>query len=224
MNRLLIFFCFLFFSSLSAQNLSKDTIQLSDVWIEKNDKKPKIKKIKIGTYDLTRTDNILFFTEDPVYYFVDSLPEGKLQNITLFFSEASIDPKIGFIDSQTFKIEKTEFEVTLFEIGDDYKVGPKINSEPIHINLPETKSYRVKKIVLDVAPYNIITKRFYIYLNKKTKTNCEKCYYYAPVLYKTPDGYHYIYNNNNRVYAKPDKACVFCYGLQMIVKTLTQDY
>ncbi len=142
----------------------------------------------------------------------------------MFFSEASINAKIGFIDSKTFKIEKTEFEVTLFEIGDDYRVGPKINSEPIHINLQETKSYRVKKIKLDLTPYNIKTKQFYIYLKKKTETNCKECYYYAPVLYKTRDGYHYIYNNSNRVYTKPDKACVFCYGLQMIIKTLTQDY
>ncbi len=73
MNRLLVIFHLLFFFSVSAQNLGKDTIQLHDVLIEKNDKKPKIKKIKIGTHDLTRTDNILFFTEDPVYYLVDSL-------------------------------------------------------------------------------------------------------------------------------------------------------
>lgn len=130
---------------------------------------------------------------------------------------------MGGRDYKTFKIEKTEFEVTFFEVKDNYDVGEKMNTKPIPVVLSETTNDRLIKVILDISAYNFRANRFYIQLKKITETTCKECYFHAPVLYKSSDGYRYIYGNLNNIYKKPDSNCVNCYGLQMIVRTLTQD-
>ena len=73
---ILIVFSIVFSVFGSFRLYSQDSILLQEIIIENNLKKQKLKKIKIGTHDLKYTDNALFFTEDPIYYIVDSLPEG----------------------------------------------------------------------------------------------------------------------------------------------------
>lgn len=68
----------LFIVATHAQDFTKDTIQLNNVFIDKNLKKAKLKKVKIGTHDLKYTTNLLFFTDDPIFYLTDSLPDGHV--------------------------------------------------------------------------------------------------------------------------------------------------
>lgn len=224
MNQFFVFFCLLFFAVTHSQNPGKDTIQLNEVLIVKGVKKTKLKKIKIGTHDLKYSDNYLFFNESNVLYLTDSLPEGYVQQVALFFVETAIEPKIGFRDYKTFKIHKTEYEITLYAVNDDYSVGEKVNIDPIHLALEETNSDKIKKVELNLAQYNFKTKRFYIALKRTTDTACQKCYFHAPVLYRTGDKNHIITDYEKEVYKKHKKDCSSCYGLQMVVKTLTGDY
>jgi len=215
---------FIFILLCSFRLYSKDSIKLQEVLIEKKIKKAKIRSVHVGTNDLKYSDNILFFTNEPVFYLTDNLPDGYIQQIELFFVETAIDPKIGGRDYKTFKIYKTDYEVTLYEVKDNYDVGKKVNEEPINIVLEETSNDRIVKVKLNFASYNFKAKRFYIELKKITETTCEKCYFHAPVLYKTNDGYHFIKGDINKIYIKSDSDPRCCYGLQMKIETLTQEY
>lgn len=209
-------------SAMFSQSFDKDTIRLKEVIVEKDFKKSKIKKVKYGRHKYVYVKSELYFTNDPVFYLTDSLPEGTIQQITLFFTQITTKFEFGGRDYKTFKVNKTEFEVTLYEVNDDYSVGRKINSEPMLIVLEESTDDKLKKVDLDFSKHNYKTKRFFICLKKLTDTSCEDCYYYAPLQYKTANGYClYIKEDAKDIYKKKEDSCV---GLQIEVKTLTSDY
>ncbi len=229
MPRFLLLLALLFSMPVFSQgNLSLNaeqdtTIQLKNILIEKGIKKPKIKKIKIGKHIMTHYS---FFSDDQFYYLTDSIPDGYLQQITLFFSEQAIKPKIGVRDYSTFKVHKTEFEITFYEVGDGCSLGSKVNIDPIPITLEESTNDRLKKIELNLAQYDFETSRFFICLKRITKIDASEIdtYYHAPVLYDTRDNYHYITDKTNEVYKKQKQICDSCFGLRMDIKTLTRDY
>ncbi len=221
-SRFLICFVALMPTILFSQNLEKDVIHLQDVVVEKDVKKPKVKKVKCGNFKQVYVNSNLYFTEDPVFYLTDSLPEGTIQVIKLFFTEIAHVIEFGGRDYSTFKVNKTEFEVTLYEVNDDYSVGEKVNSEPMLIALEECTNDRLKKVELDLSKYNYKTNKFFISVKKLTDTSCRDCYYYAPVNYKAKDGYcRYLKAEENNIYKKKQD---FSIGLQLEVKTLTSDY
>lgn len=216
-------FILLFALNVSSQDMQKDTIPLKEILVDKSAKKPKIKKIKYGKHTQTYLLQDLFFTDDAVFYLTDSLPDGQIQQINLFFSQIALKPKFGSRDYKTLKVNKTEFEATIYEVNDDYSVGDKVNSIPIPIVLEESSDGDIEKVELNLAQYNFRVSRFYIYLKKITNTTCEECYYYAPVLYKTGDKYHYITEKRKDIYKK-QKSDYACFGLQIDVETLTSYY
>lgn len=224
----LIVICFLLcFTAVPAQDISKDTVELHEVLIDKKIRKPKIKKIKIGRHrESNYISNALYFDEDSVFYLTDSLPFGHIQQISLFFLTTSFkfDPELERYKNDSAK--KTQFEVTLYEVCDNYSVGKQVNNEPIPIVLEGGKHNTVvlQKIELDLSSYNFKANRFFISLKKITDTTCEDCYFYTPALYKTKDGYHYISKQRKEVYKKLEPDCYDCLGLQMTVKTLTQEH
>lgn len=222
MCRLTFICCLLFCITATAQNIAKDTILLDDVLIEKGVRKPKLKNIKIGRRSPAFTSSPISFAEYPVYFLADSLPEGYIEQIALFFFQSSLK-NTG--DSRFFKkVYKTEFEVTLYEVGDNYSVGKKVNEEPILIVLEESKQMRQKKVELNIIPYNFKASRFYIQVKKVIPITCDDCYYHIPVLYQTKDGNHFVAGIIKQAYAKSEPYCFNCLGMQMEIKTLTKEY
>jgi len=221
-SRLLIYFVVLMPTFLFSQSPERDIIHLQDVVVEKDVKKPKVKKVKCGNFKQVYVNSNLYFTEDPVFYLTDSLPEGTIQGIKLFFKEIAHIIELNGRDYSTFKVNKTEFEVTLYEVNDDYSVGEKVNSEPMLIALEECTNDRLKKVELDLSKYNYKTNKFFISVKKLTDTSCRDCYYYAPINYIAKDGYcRYLKAEENNIYKKKQD---FSNGLQLEVKTLTSDY
>ena len=220
---LLLFFSLPVFSQDDLSlNTVQDTINLKDVLIEKGLKKPKLKKIKIGDKHHAFSSSPLSFAQYPVFFLTDSLPEGIIESLSLGFEPTTLK----YSEANRFfkKAFETEFEITLYEVGDDYSVGNKVNNEPIIVKVEESKTYGLKKVNLDLTSYNFKANRFYITVKKTTPITCDECYYFAPELYQTTSGNHFIAEKINKVYAKSEPYCYNCLGLRMQVKTLTKDY
>ena len=120
------------------------------------------------------------------------------------------------------KVDKTEFDLTIYEVNDDYSVGNKINIEPIKIALEEGEPFKLRKIELDVSKYHFKASKFFIELKLLTAITCNECYYHTPYLYDIDSTYYdrkilRMYNNKQQ----DNKRYL---GLRMDIKTLTQDY
>jgi|GEM_PF-5153423 len=76
----------LFFTAAYAQDLTKDTIQLNNVSINKSLKRPKLKSFYFGSKDMHFLNNI-FFDDIPDYYLVDNIPYGVVQQLTFFLEQ-----------------------------------------------------------------------------------------------------------------------------------------
>ena len=158
--RTILFFSIIFFISTNA--IAQRPIELDEVLIEHSDKKPKLKKFKYnGGHSITNYD--LFFNYDNVYYLIDSLPIGHIQEITLYFSQLTKQMRLEDWKYRYFKSNKTEFEATIYEVNDDNTVGSKINNEPISIVFEEIEKIKLttKKIILDLTSYNFNTPFFH---------------------------------------------------------------
>lgn len=206
-----------------AQDFSKDTIKLSEIHVKEDlSKKPKIKTIDYGKKKpYYGTNYSLFYTETrPLYYLIDDLPYGVLQEITIPFGliTKSVDKNEG--SAGKIHVNLTEYELTLYEADAD-GAGRKINTTPIKIVLKEGSSFK-KDIKVNVSNLNFKTNSFYIFLEKKTDTSCYECGYYAPVSYKTVQpAYFGNVNNTGAVELTPSK---YFYNLGIKVKTLTRQY
>lgn len=210
-------------SALLSQDLEKDTIQLNAALINHSAKKPKIKKLKFNSSNkLLNYD--LYFNYDNVFYLIDSLPEGYIQEITLYFSPFSKQMKNNDWESKSLKSNVTEFEVTIYEVNDNYSVGNKVTATPIHITLEESKKisvFKTEKVKLDLCPYNFQVSRFFIGINKITETTCEDCYYYAPQLHKTGNKNYLVIEDeagHKKQYSRNGLM------LKSEIKTLTSNY
>lgn len=209
--------------SISFQLYSQEPIQLDEVLIEKVANKPKLKKIKYIDRGHTYLDHVLYFNFDPVLYLTDSLPEGYIQQIKLYFS--GVGSHIGD-GVKSFKLSKTEFELTIYEVNDDYSIGKKVNTEPILLAFEEIEkasAFTTKKVELDLTKYNFKASQFFIYLKKITDTSCDECYYYGPQLYTTGDKNRYIFFEEKKRFSKKQKD-LDGKRLQIEVKTLTSYY
>ena len=221
MNRY-VFLLAIFFCS-TCKLFSQDTILLNDVIIEKSYKKPKLKKINVWKNNKgNHIPHTLLFRRDSVYYLTDSLPKGEIKNLTLYFTGTSSE--INLEKYKTAKVLATDFEVTFYEVGDNYRVGKKINNEPFKISFEGGKGNSIvpDKVSLNLEQYNFNTQRFYTLITVTSKKDCENCYYYVPVLYKANDASRYV-TKGKPIYKKTQN-CAECFGLQMTVKILTQDY
>jgi len=103
----------LFVTAAYAQNLSKDTIQLENVSIDK--KKVKIKSKYISSF-CTHHENLR--NNIAVVTLVDNLPTGYLHSITYVFNNA--------FDKKTAEFKDTEVELLFFEVKEDNRPGNRI--------------------------------------------------------------------------------------------------
>ena len=114
MNRFVVFFCLLFCTALTAQDFTKDTIQLQTVNISK--RKVKIKSQYISsfcTHHENLRDNMAMVT------LMDDLPVGYLHSITYVFNNA--------FDAKTADFKDAEVELLFFEVNDDKTPGNKLS-------------------------------------------------------------------------------------------------
>lgn len=210
---------------ISVKSYSQEPVEMSELLIEKTGKKPKLKTIKYknnNSYKYMSHD--LFYNNDHILYLIDSLPEGNIQEIELYFSEIKNQKKFDYDDYKSFKVNKTEFEVTIYEVNNNYTVGNKVNAVPIPLVFEEIEKTKLstKKVKLDITPYNFKAHHFYIGIKKITKTTCDDCYYYAPELYKTEDKNNYISIEHTEGFKKQDNWNG--YRLRTDIITLTSYY
>lgn len=206
-------------------DLEKDTLKLEEAVAYRNNKKPKLKKFifrnnKFGVHQF----HDLYFHYPDCFYLIDSLAEGTIQEIALYFS-AMKHNQVYKQDYKSFKVNRTEFEVTLYEVNDDFSIGKKVNTEPIPIVFEEVEKARSKteKVEIDISPFDFKARRFYIGMRRITETSCKDCYYYSPDFFKTGDDNSYIiYKNEKEEYKKAENKLGFM--LKSEVKTLTSYY
>lgn len=221
MKFIFIILCYLQLQSVAlAQSIVNDSITLNEVTVKnKILKKPKIKNINCGT-DSKYLNSKLYFTDASIYYLIHNIPLGTLQEITITFSEICKNPPIGHRDYKTFKINKTEFELNIYEALDNDSIGSKINPDPISIVIPETRKDDLIKINLSISDLKLETDKFYIQLKRTTDIGNPDLYFYALLLYRTDD--RAIHKTADTEIGEIDRW--FNAGLKINLKTLTSEY
>lgn len=221
MKSYVVIISLLFIMVAHAQDLTKDTIQLNNVSINKSLKRPKLKSFYFGSKDMHFL-NKYFFEEIPHYSLVDNLPFGQIQQFTLFFSpikkKVLYDKGVEGKSKYDFeKVKTTEFQLTIYKVNDNAELGIEINEIPISVMLKEATSDAVKKVVIDLSKYNLIDSKFFVYLKKISETSCDDCYYYLPVFYNSDVRYTYVHNNKGEWVGRTE-------ALRIKVEILTSEY
>ncbi|OYQ31964.1 hypothetical protein CHU92_15080 [Flavobacterium cyanobacteriorum] len=169
---------------LLAQDLSKDTIFLKELIIEKDNNKKK-KKIKLGKgqhkhmwFEMTAS-RVKF----PVYFVVENLPQGKLSDLTLYFSSFRQNTPTGKSVRKDYLNHKTVFKIMVYDMPEDGNVGAPLNSVPIIAVINEDPKGKDKKFMMDVEEFDFKSNAFMLSIETVSDTSCHKCYYYVPLLY-----------------------------------------
>jgi len=202
------------------QGIENDTIVLKEINIDSN-KPEKLKTIKFGK---GKGGGFVMMGKPEYIYLIEDIPESFIQEITIHFNYHWMNKNDEWFPKKT--VDKTVFEVTLYEVSSENMLGQKINPEPIVITLEESKDL-YPKMSIDLSEYKFYTKRFFITIERISPLQCEECYYYMPAHYVSKKKL-FFHGNKNTIrisdnLQKEDNT-ILCHGLRCEVKTLTRDY
>lgn len=118
--------------SLSAQvvNMEKDTLQIEEVIIKSKKQKVKTYRMQAPCY---HPENMKGVSE--VITLFDKLPEGYIKSVSFYFNQQ-------YTPGEEKQYADQQFELALYNVGEDNKVGERITHEPKMIYLSRMKSGR----------------------------------------------------------------------------------
>jgi len=154
-----LFLLLLFIGSASmAQDISKDTLRMKPILIEKN----QARKVKIKSFRYMGSSSLHnpLLSEPEVLTLVDMLPEGYLHSVSFWFN--------NFMEINNYPIEAqdTDVELLAYEVNPDNTPGNRIEHETNIIKV--TKDF-AGKMTIDLSELNILSKgKIYIGLRRLT--------------------------------------------------------
>lgn len=111
-------------------NMEKDTLQIEEVVINKKKRKVKTYRMQAPCY---HPENMKGVSE--VITLFDKLPEGYIKSVSFYFNEQ-------YTPGEQEQYKDQQFELALYNVGEDNKVGERIQHEPKLVYLSKLKSGR----------------------------------------------------------------------------------